>query len=84
MMLTSCGLGVEYACRMRQLKVCPDGSASTAWDYAGLLYNLYQYAGPKRCHHSQTSLAQSPQNSFYTWYNLLLNGLNYWWYVSST
>ena len=29
------------ACRMGRLKVCPDGSASTAWDYVGLLCNLY-------------------------------------------
>ena len=41
-----CGQGLEYAyrfpaCRMRRLKVCPDGSAFTAWDYALLLCYLY-------------------------------------------
>ena len=64
------GRGVEYmhrfpACRMRRQKRCPDGSASTAWDYAGLLCSLYslgwryQDADPKRCHYSQTSHAHS-------------------------
>ena len=49
----SCGRGVEYAyrfpaCRMKRLKGCPDGSASIAWDYAGLLCNLDRDAGPKQ------------------------------------
>ena len=72
--------GGEYghrcpACRMRRLKGCPDGSASTAWDIAGLLCNLYSLGhlyDPKRCHHSQTSRAQYPLNLFYTWCNMLL------------
>ena len=39
-----CGRRVEYAhrlpaCRMRRLKGCPYGSASTTWDYTGLLCN---------------------------------------------
>ena len=42
-------------CRMKQLKGCPDGSASIAWDYAGLpiymnwnkIENLIQ---KRRCH----------------------------------
>ena len=39
-----CGQGLEYthrilACRMRRLKGCPDGSASTAWNYDSLLCN---------------------------------------------
>ena len=42
--LPPCGWGIIQprfpACRMRRQKVCPDGSASTAWDYAGLLCNL--------------------------------------------
>ena len=33
-------------------------------------------AGPKRCHNSQTSRAQSPLNPFYTWCNMLLTGLH--------
>ena len=52
------GDGEEFKkmpCRMRRLKGCLDGSASTAWDYAGLLCNLYRDAGPIHCHHSQTS-----------------------------
>ena len=63
---------------MRQLKGCRDGSASTAWDYAGLLCYLYslgwrdQAAGPKRCHYSQTSRAKSLLDPFYAWYNMLL------------
>ena len=49
-----CGRGVKYAyrlpaCCMRGLKRCPDGSASTACDYAGLLCNLYRDASLKRC-----------------------------------
>ena len=54
---------------MGRLKWCPDGSASTAWDYAGLLYKFYSLgcrdprdAGPKRCHYSETSRVQSPPN----------------------
>ena len=62
--ISPCGREVEYAqrfsaCRMRCLKECPDGIASTAWDYAvllPLLRNLYRDAGPKRCQHSQTLL----------------------------
>ena len=38
---------------------------------------LYRNAGPKRCHHSQTSRTQSPLNQFYTWFNLLLTGLHH-------
>ena len=90
---TPCGRGAEYAqrypaCRMRWLNGCPDGSASTVSDYAGLLYNFYSLGwrnrdvGPKCCHYSQTSRAQSPLNPFYTWYNhhvatnMLLTGLH--------
>ena len=62
---------------MRQLKVCPDSSASTTWDYAALLWNHYRVARPKRCHHSQTSRTQSPLNPFYTWCNMLLTGLHH-------
>ena len=58
------------ACHMRWLKGCPDGSASTARDYAGLLCNLYQDAGPKRYQHSQTSRVQSTLNRFYIWCNI--------------
>ena len=77
-----CGRGVKYAyrlpaCCMRGLKRCPDGSASTACDYASLLYNLYRDAGPKHCHYSQTSRAKSPLNPFYTWCNMLLTGLHH-------
>ena len=54
------------ACRMKLLKWCLDGSTSTAWDYAGLMCNLYREAGLKRCHHSQTSRVQSTFNPFYT------------------
>ena len=55
MILPPCVRGVKYAhcfpaCRVRRLKRHPDGSASTTWDYAGLLYNLYLDAGQKRCH----------------------------------
>ena len=35
------------ACPMMRLKGCPDGSVSTAWDYAGLLCNLYWDASEK-------------------------------------
>ena len=62
--------GVKYAhrflkCRRRRLKRRrPDGSRSTACDYASLLCILYRDAGPKRCHHSQTSRAQSPLTPF--------------------
>ena len=45
------------------------------WNYAGHLYNPYRDAGPKLCHHSQTSRAQSPLNPFYTWCNMLLTEL---------
>ena len=53
-----CWQGVEYdhlfpSCRLWRLKDCPNGSASTAWDYAGLLCSIYWEAGPKRCDHSQ-------------------------------
>ena len=75
--INSLWAGVEYAhsfpaCCMRQLKGCRDGSASTAWDYAGLLCNLYLDDGPKHFHHSQTSRAISPLDPFYTGCNLLL------------
>ena len=80
--IVPCGRGVECAhrfpvCRLRRLKGCPDGSASTAWDYAGFLCKLHRDAGPKRCHHSQTSRAQSPLNPFYTWCNILLTEFHY-------
>ena len=65
------------ACRMKLLKGCLDGSTSTAWDYAGLMCNLYRDAGLKRCHHSQTCRAQYPFNPFYTWCNMLLTGLHH-------
>ena len=62
---------------MRRLKRFPDGCASTAWDwdYTGFLCNLYRYADPNHCHHSQSSRTQSPLNPFYTWCNMLLTGL---------
>ena len=77
-----CGRGVVYAHRvsawcMRRLKGYPDGSVSTAWDYASLLCNLYRDTGPKGCKHSQNSLAQSSFNPFYTWYNVLLTGFHH-------
>ena len=79
---TPCGRGVEYApcfsaCRMKRLKGCPDDRTSTAWDYAGLLCNLYRNASPKRHYHSQTSRAESLLNSFYTWSKMLPTGLHY-------
>ena len=64
------------SCRMRWLKGCPVGNASTAWDYAGLLCHLYRDAGANRCHYSQPSRAQFPFQPFYTWYNMLLTGLH--------
>ena len=45
--------------------------------FAALLCNLYWNAGPKHSHHSQTSLAHSPLNPFYTWCNLLLTVLHH-------
>ena len=36
-------------CRMKLLKGCLDGSTSTAWDYAGLICNLYRDAVLKQC-----------------------------------
>ena len=48
------------------MQVGPDGSVSMAWDYASLWCNLNSlalerpWAGPKRCHYSQASRAQSP------------------------
>ena len=62
---------------MRHLKWCPDGSASTSWNYAGLLCNLYRDDGQKRYHHSKTSRAQSPLNPSHTWCNMLLTGLHH-------
>jgi len=50
---------------------------STAWDYVGLLCNLYRDAVPKHWHFSQTSRAQFPVNFFYTWCNFLLTGLHH-------
>ena len=38
--------------------------------YPGLLCYLYRDFGLKRCHHSQTSRAQSPLNLIYTWCNM--------------
>ena len=70
------------ACRVRRLKGCPVGSASTAWDYTCLLCNLYQEAGPKHCHNSQTSRSQSPLNPSYTWCSMLLTGLHQYPVVS--
>ena len=52
------------ACRMRRLKGCPDGNASTAWDYADLLCNHYRDADSKCCRYSYTSRAQSPLKHF--------------------
>ena len=57
---------------MRRLEGCPNSSASTAWDYAGLLSNLYRDADPNRRHHFQTSRPQSPLNPCYTRFNMLL------------
>ena len=50
--LPPCGPWPEYthrfpACRVKRQKGCPEGSVSTAWDYGGLLCNLYRDAGPK-------------------------------------
>ena len=78
--LSPWGRAVEYvhrfpACHMRRLKGCPDGSAS--WDYAGHLCNLHRDVNPKRCHHSQTSRAQSSPKPFYIWCNMLLTDLHY-------
>ena len=78
-----CGQGAKYAhrcptCRMMRLKGFHDGSVSTTWDCAGLLCNLYSLgyrdrdAVLSRCHHSQTSRAQSPLTIFYIWCNMLL------------
>ena len=64
-------------CRVKLLKWCPDGSASTAWDYADLLCNLYRDAGPKSCHYSQTSRAQFPLKPLYTWCHMLLTALHH-------
>ena len=78
-----CGRGIEFAhhipaWRMRRLKECSDGSASTGgYTQVTFLCNLYRDAGPKRCHHSQTSRAQSPLNPFYTWCNILLTEFHY-------
>ena len=47
-----------------------EAACSMSWDYASFLWNLYnlgwrnQDAGPKCCHYSQTSCAQSPFNPF--------------------
>ena len=62
---------------MRRLKGCSDDSASTAWNYASLLYNVYRDAGPNRSHHSQTCRVQSSLNPFYAWYNVLLSDLHH-------
>ena len=72
----------QFLKRLRRLRGCHNGSASTAWDYLGrghvtsLQFRLKrpQDAGSKRCHVSQTSCAQSPLNTFYTWCNMLLTG----------
>ena len=84
---TPWGQAVEYAhCfpawRIRRLKGCSDGSASTAWEYTGLLWNLYQDVYPKRWHHSQTFHAQSPLKPLYTWCNMLLTRLHHYTVVS--
>ena len=69
-------------CCLRRLKGYPDGSASTAWDFAGLLCNLYRVASSKRCQHFETSRVESPLNPFYTWCNILLTGLHHFPIVS--
>ena len=88
LVITPCGWRVEYAHRflmglLRQLKGCPEGSASTAWKYVGLLCNLYRDSGPKRCQYSQTTRTQSPLNPFYTWSNMLLTALHHSTVVST-
>ena len=68
---------------MRRLKECPYGSASTRWDYPGLMSNLYhlgwryQDADPKRCYYSQTSCVESPLNPFWKWCSMLLTVLHH-------
>ena len=79
--ITPYGRGVEYvhrfpACRMRRLKRCPDGSISTAWNYADRLWKLYRDAGPIHCHFSQTYYTQFTCNRFYIWCNMLLTELH--------
>ena len=59
---------------MRRLQECPNGSASTACNYACLLCNLYRNAGLKRC---QTYPVKSPLKLFYTLCNMLPTGLHY-------
>ena len=69
-----------YMCTIRKYVLymyCPDGIASTAWEYASLLCNIYRDAGAKCCHHPETSHAQSPLISFYIQYNMLLTGLHH-------
>ena len=66
------------------LKGSPDGSASKAWNYAGLLYNLYRDVGPKHCHPSHTSSAQSLYSIHFTQCNMLLTGLHHFPVVSIT
>ena len=44
---------------------------------AGLLCHLYRNAGPKHCHHCQTSRDQSPVDPFYAWCNMLLTGMHH-------
>ena len=80
------------ACRMRRLKGCPDGSTSMTWDIpaswtdrdVGLVLGEKPPEkprppvtdGPNRCQYSQTSRTESPLNTFYTWYNVVLTGLH--------
>ena len=60
----------------------PDGSASTGWNYAGLLCNLYSQ-GLERPLNSGTSSATilkhvSPSNPFFIWYEILLTGSHHY------
>ena len=66
--LSKCGWVIEYAHRF---PACRMASRLQAWDYAGLLCNLFRDVGPKRYQHCQSSRAQYPLNHFYTWCNML-------------
>ena len=84
---------IRPTCRMWRINWCLDGSTSTAWDYAGLIYvgirdvglrrplqsrlKRLRYAIPKRCHYFQTPRVQPPLNPFYTWCNMLLTRLHH-------
>ena len=79
--------GVEWAhrfpaCHMRRLKGLPDGSACTAWNYAGFLcfYSLGWRDRGMPAENSVTVLkllVPNPQlNPFFIWCDILLTGLH--------